>query len=53
MLSRAAERVQKPRSKREKWAPLRAKRAEDFQAVEIKFGKLLLVYLMRYEAKSS
>ena len=36
-----------PGDKRERWGPLRAKIAENFQGLECNFGKLLLVYFIR------
>ena len=44
---RAGERTLRPRGKRERRDPLREMRAENFQGLEINFGKLLLVYFMR------
>ena len=44
---RAAQRNQRPRGKGERRGPLQAKRAEDFQGLDINFGELLLAYFMR------
>ena len=44
---RAAQRILRPWGKRERRSPLQAKRAENFQSLQINFGKLLLVYFMR------
>ena len=43
---RATERILRSRGKEMAEAPLRAKRAENFQGLEINFGKILLVYFM-------
>ena len=48
MFRRAADIIQRSRGKRELRSPLRARRAENFQVLEIKYEKLLLVYFMRF-----
>ena len=44
---RATQRSRRPRGKRGRGGPLRAKRADNFQGVEISYRKSLLVYFMR------
>ena len=44
---RIADGVQRPRGKIERRGPLRAKRADKFQGIELNFEKLLLIFFMR------
>ena len=46
-MDRTAKRILRSQGNREGGGPLPAKRAENFQGLEINFGKLLLVYFMR------
>ena len=45
--SKHRQRILRPRGKRARQGPLRAKRPEDFQFLEINFGKVMRVYFMR------